>query len=72
MWICLCKGVTDRRIREVIRAGARTVDDIKRETGAGTDCGDCLAAIRDLLDEEFEETDGSTGNSGRASGAQHK
>lgn len=55
MWICLCKAVTDRRLREVIRGGARTVKAIGRETGAGTDCGDCLAAIRELLAEELEE-----------------
>lgn len=51
MWICLCKGVSDRKIRQVIRAGARTMEDIARATAAGTDCGKCLVAIRELLGE---------------------
>lgn len=51
MWICLCKGVSDRQIRQAIRAGARTVEEIGRATAAGTDCGKCLVAIRELLGE---------------------
>lgn len=51
MWICLCKGVSDRQIRQAIRAGARTVEEIGRITAAGTDCGKCLVAIRQLLGE---------------------
>ena len=51
MWICLCKGVSDRQIRQAIRAGAATVEEIGRVTAAGTDCGKCLVAIRALLGE---------------------
>ena len=51
MWLCLCKSVSDRQIRQAIRAGARTVDDLSRMTGAGTDCGECLRALRDSLVE---------------------
>jgi bacterioferritin-associated ferredoxin len=51
MWICLCKSVSDRQIRQAIRAGAQTVEDLSRMTEAGTDCGDCLPALRELLVE---------------------
>ena len=61
MWICLCKGVSDRRIREVVRAGARTMEAIGGETAAGTDCGKCLPAIRSLLEHVLEEMEEESG-----------
>lgn len=67
MWICLCKGVSDRRIREVIRGGAQTMEAIGGETAAGTDCGKCLPAIRALLEQVLDETEEET--SARPGGA---
>lgn len=34
-YICRCEEVTEREIREAIRAGARTVVEVKRWTRAG-------------------------------------
>lgn len=50
MLVCICKGVSDRQIREAIRSGARTLGQI-RETccAAGTDCGSCVRQIRSML-----------------------
>ena len=33
--VCRCREVTVEEIEEAIRAGARTVDEVKRRTGAG-------------------------------------
>jgi bacterioferritin-associated ferredoxin len=49
MIVCLCKGVNDRRIREEIRAGARSVAEIRQSCSAGSDCGACITQIRQLL-----------------------
>jgi bacterioferritin-associated ferredoxin len=49
MYVCSCRAVTDRRIAEEIRRGARTVDEIGACTGAGTGCGSCRAEIREML-----------------------
>ncbi|HYG66864.1 MAG TPA: (2Fe-2S)-binding protein [Anaeromyxobacteraceae bacterium] len=40
----MCRGVSDRQLREAVRAG-KTLDDVMRTTGAGTDCGSCLPAM---------------------------
>lgn len=50
MLICHCHRVNDRRIREEARAGARTIGQIGRATRAGTCCGGCVPAIRDVLE----------------------
>ncbi|MCA9730331.1 MAG: (2Fe-2S)-binding protein [Candidatus Eisenbacteria bacterium] len=63
MWICLCKSVTDRQVREAIEAGARTLEDLMRLTDAGTDCRDCLEALRAMLAQEAGSASGSTPDS---------
>ena len=50
MLICHCKAVNDRRILEQARLGSQTVGQIGRATGAGTCCGGCVPAIRQILE----------------------
>lgn len=51
MYVCLCKGVSDRTVLATIRAGARTVNDVSKRCGAGTDCGACRGTIRDMIED---------------------
>jgi bacterioferritin-associated ferredoxin len=51
MYVCHCRVVNDRRIRETIHAGARTTAQVARACGAGATCGGCVPLIRRLLDE---------------------
>ncbi|MGH9269481.1 MAG: (2Fe-2S)-binding protein [Acidimicrobiales bacterium] len=51
MYICHCLAVTDRSIRAAIEAGAGDVDEIGEGCGAGTGCGGCHLALRQLLAE---------------------
>lgn len=48
--ICHCKQVDYITIRKAMIQGARTIDDIKEMTGAGTACGGCLPQIQAILD----------------------
>ena len=52
MLVCHCHGIGDRNIRECIRNGARTVDEVSRACGAGTTCGGCRPVIRALMGDE--------------------
>ena len=61
MWVCLCKGVTDRQIRAAIAAGARTSAEISARCRAGTGCGGCVPELCRMLQDHlarqiFEET----------------
>lgn len=47
--ICQCKNVDYLEIRKAMKAGARTIDEIKEITGAGTGCGGCVEQIEEIL-----------------------
>ena len=49
MVVCLCRNVTSREIEEHIDRGARTLEEVGRRCGAGTDCGGCHADLEELL-----------------------
>ncbi|MAI93776.1 MAG: (2Fe-2S)-binding protein [Halieaceae bacterium] len=51
MYICICKGVTERAIREQVSAGARSVDEVSRRTGCSTQCGKCLMRAERVVNE---------------------
>ena len=52
MYVCLCKGISNRTIRSCVGEGARTVDDVGRRSGAGTACGTCKPDIEQLVRDE--------------------
>ena len=49
MLLCICKGVSDRRIHEEMRRGSATLGAIQQACQAGTDCGSCVRKIRKML-----------------------
>jgi bacterioferritin-associated ferredoxin len=50
MLICHCHQVSDRQILSYAAEGARTVGQVGRRCRAGTCCGGCVSAVRDVLD----------------------
>ncbi|MDA9721715.1 (2Fe-2S)-binding protein [Luminiphilus sp.] len=51
MYICICKGVTEQAIREEVCAGARSVDEVSRNTGCSTQCGKCLLRAQRVFED---------------------
>ena len=51
MVVCLCQGVSEKRVRAAISAGAHSRKGVTKACGAGAGCGGCHAAIRDLIRE---------------------
>ena len=51
MIVCICKAVSDRRIRGAVSEGAVSLRDISRELGVGTCCGKCVPQAREVLAE---------------------
>jgi bacterioferritin-associated ferredoxin len=46
MIVCHCHVVNDRAIRASVDAGARTLADVCRATGAAKNCGACVFSVR--------------------------
>lgn len=51
MIVCHCHVVNDAAIAGAVQAGARTLSDVCRTTGAGRDCGGCVFSVRRLVCE---------------------
>ena len=50
MYVCLCKAVTDRQIRESIAGGACTFADVRRQLGVATQCGKCGQLAKSIVE----------------------
>ena len=51
MYICVCRAVTEGQIREAVKGGARTLQDLRRQLGVTSECGRCASYARDCLRE---------------------
>jgi bacterioferritin-associated ferredoxin len=51
MVVCHCNAVSDREIREQVRAGALDADDIAARCAAGARCGGCVEVVESLVAE---------------------
>lgn len=55
MIVCHCSGVTDRDIKQLVREGCKTVDDIAERCWATMGCGGCRESVERILSEELKE-----------------
>ncbi|BBL35693.1 hypothetical protein Nstercoris_01968 [Nitrosomonas stercoris] len=51
MYICVCKGVTERDIREAVRQGAVRMRDLRSCLGVTGQCGTCACYAKSALDK---------------------
>lgn len=63
MYVCLCKGITDRQIRELVQEGALRMRDLRQKLGVCSNCGKCgqcaLGVLRETLEALQYPTDGA-------------
>ena len=50
--VCRCVGTTAGEVRQCVRAGAKTLEDVQKKTGAGTVCGFCNKRLTRLIEYE--------------------
>ena len=53
--ICVCKQVTERKIRKAVREGRRRFVSVKQATEAGSGCGLCQPIVQDIIDDELKK-----------------
>ncbi len=52
--VCSCKHVTKADVRAAVDAGATSMADIERMTGAATKCGKCRGRVKECLRQALE------------------
>lgn len=60
MYVCLCKGITDRDIAQSVHRGACSFREVREELGVSTQCGKCACLARAIVEENLPPTALST------------
>ena len=55
MYICLCHGVTDKKIEQTIDDGAMTMRALSKELQVGSQCGKCCGCCKKILNRKLIE-----------------
>jgi bacterioferritin-associated ferredoxin len=55
MLVCLCKGVSDSKIRFLVQNGCRSVREVMATCHAGQDCGSCICEVKALVEQTCGE-----------------
>jgi bacterioferritin-associated ferredoxin len=50
VFICICNGLTDRRVLEAIASGARTHDEVYEACDCTAQCYSCASEIDAIID----------------------
>ncbi|KJY98178.1 MULTISPECIES: (2Fe-2S)-binding protein [Pseudoalteromonas] len=53
MYICLCHGVSDKKIEQAIDDGARSMRDLTKELKVGSQCGKCCNCTKKILNQKL-------------------
>lgn len=56
MIFCHCAVVGDREVAKAVDAGARTVAQVCKATGAGQQCGNCVFSVRRVVCQHVESS----------------
>ena len=54
MIVCVCNNISDREIRQAVDLGLSSMEELSRDLGVGTCCGNCVTCARDVLAQHLE------------------
>jgi bacterioferritin-associated ferredoxin len=49
--VCGCINVTVKDLKDAIKNGAKSFEDVQEATNVGTGCGSCVDSVKVLVDE---------------------
>ena len=56
MYVCLCKGVTDKTIRSAVHdEGISSMRELRQQYGVASQCGCCKSCAKEVLSEAVKE-----------------
>ncbi len=57
MIVCVCNNVSDREITQAVEFGAASMDDLQRDLGVASCCGQCHSCAKQVLNEALCKED---------------
>ncbi|WP_438463829.1 (2Fe-2S)-binding protein [Marinomonas sp. PE14-40] len=54
MYVCICKGITQKEIQSAVEAGA-SLRDIRKSMGVASECGSCGQCAKRLVKQTQDE-----------------
>lgn len=52
MFVCICKGITDTKIQELVREyGVGNIRELKQHVDLGGECGTCVKVAQNIIDD---------------------
>ncbi|MFM1897695.1 MAG: hypothetical protein RLZZ385_2769 [Pseudomonadota bacterium] len=51
MYVCICRQVTDRQIRELCQSSGAGLAEVRATLGVATECGKCGSLARAIVSE---------------------
>jgi bacterioferritin-associated ferredoxin len=55
MYVCLCRGITEKQIRQAAEQPSCSMQELSKVMGIGMDCGTCLEYAAQLLQAQNPE-----------------
>lgn len=56
MYVCLCKGVTDKTIRRAVHdEGVSSMRELRQQYGVASQCGCCKSCAKEVLTDAVKE-----------------
>ena len=49
MYVCICNAVTENQVKNALREGATTLEDLRNTLSVGTCCGCCTEYLESRL-----------------------
>ena len=62
MIVCVCNNISDREIRQAVDLGLASMDELRRDLGVATCCGQCASYAADVLATHIERSGASATN----------
>lgn len=55
MIVCVCHNVSEKKIREAVDAGLKSMPELRNRLGVGTCCGKCHSCAKTVLRDHLED-----------------
>jgi bacterioferritin-associated ferredoxin len=60
MIVCVCNNISDREIRQAVELGLTTMEELRRDLGVSTCCGQCFDCAEEILGQHLAKAEAST------------